>query len=278
MPEGPEIWRTADRLSDALAEREVTDIRFTMDRLAKFEDRLTGRVITTVEPRGKALITRFENGLNIYSHNQLYGKWKVADRGGRPDTGRKLRIRIENDKHAAFLYSATDIEVIDDKALETHEYLRKLGPDVLHPDTGFAEVSERYRDRTYRNRKLTTLLLDQGFLSGIGNYLRSEILFEAGVHPDRKLRECSERQVEKLAGATLELARRSYETGGITTDPEVVTALKREGSKRGNYRHFVYGRGGERCHRCGTTVEVVKTGGRKVFFCPVCQPDEVPVG
>lgn len=273
MPEGPEIWRTADMLAEALIGNPVTGIYFAFDHLKKYEDQLVNLKIVDVQPRGKALVTRFENNLNIYSHNQLYGKWIVTKNGEKPDTNRQLRVAIHNPSHAARLYSASDIEVLDDPGLEHHDYLTRLGPDTLHPDVGFKEVYGQYTGGQFQNRKLTALLLDQGFLSGIGNYLRSEILFRAGVHPELKLGACTGERKKELARASLELSQRSYETGGVTTEPRIVEALKREGSARSNYRHFVYGRAGSRCHKCGSVIEVSKTGGRKVFYCPECQSE-----
>lgn len=274
MPEGPEIWRVASRLSKALSDQEIQDIHFAFDNLKKYEDKLVHNKVDHVEARGKAILTRFEDGLNIYSHNQLYGKWKIVENGERPDTNRSLRLSLTNRNHSALLYSASEIEVLTDQELEEHDYLKKLGPDVLHPDTDYQTVLQRYKDDTFQNRKVATLLLDQSFLSGLGNYLRAEIMFVSGVHPDLKLRECTGQQKEIMAEASIELARRSYETEGITTDPKTVEALKREGKSRSEYRHFVYNREGERCYKCGTEIEVDKTGGRKLYFCPKCQSKE----
>lgn len=271
MPEGPEIWRVADQLSDVLVDREVQDVIFAFDRLKPFEDELQNNHVKRVEPRGKAILTRFSNGLTIYSHNQLYGKWEIAPSGERPDTNRSLRLAITNGEHSALLYSASEIEVLADDELEAHDYLKKLGPDVLHPDTDYEDILGRYEDDTFKNRKVATLLLDQSFISGLGNYLRAEIMFVAGVHPDLKLRECTDEQKDAMAEASLELAHRSYKTRGITTDPKTVEALKREDSPRSNYRHYVYGREGDYCHKCGAEIKVDKTGGRKLYFCPQCQ-------
>lgn len=271
MPEGPEIWRVADRLSDALTNKPVDELFFAFDELKPYETELQGLEIDTVEARGKAILTRFSNDLNIYSHNQLYGKWRIVKRGETPDTNRSLRISITNDKHTAILYSASEIEVLTDDELKEHSYLEKLGPDLLHPDTDLEIVQERFFDDNFKNRKVATLLLDQGFLSGVGNYLRAEIMFVAGVHPDLKLRECTENQKKEMAEAAITLAQRSYETGGITTDPKTVEALKREKSSRSNYRHYAYGREGSYCHKCGDEIQVSKTGGRKLYFCPSCQ-------
>lgn len=273
MPEGPEIWRAADNLNKALANRKIEEIFFAFEELKPFEEELTGITVNKIEPRGKAMLTSFTNGLTMYSHNQLYGKWMIRDRGETPDNNRKMRVAIHNEKKSAFLYSASDISMLKEEEVNEHSYIKKLGPDVIHPDTTQEDIIKRYQNETFINRKLTTLLLDQGFISGIGNYLRSEILFYAGVHPSCKLKECSEKQVGKLADATFKLSRRSYETGGITNDPEIVEALKREGSNRKEYRHFVYRRTDNYCHKCGSRIEEVKTGGRKVYFCPSCQSE-----
>lgn len=274
MPEGPEIWRAADRLSDALTNDKIEIIAFNFDNLAKYGSVLTGTTVTSVEPRGKAIVTSFSNGLAMYSHNQLYGKWFVGERGERPDTNRSLRVEIHNSSHSAFLYSASDVQIMDRESIEEHSYIKKLGPDVLHPSVSREDVLARFKDESFQNRKITTLFLDQGFLSGIGNYLRSEILFYARANPAKKLKAFSSDMKKKMAHAALDLARRSYDTAGITNDPEIVEALRREGAGRSQYRHFVYNRTGDRCHKCGSIIEEDKTGGRKVYYCPECQLPE----
>lgn len=271
MPEGPEIWRTADKLNHALADKEINRCFFYHDELKPYEEKLVGQRVVHVEPKAKALITYFDNDLCMYSHNQLYGKWFTVTSGAQPNTGRSLRVALHNDSHSALLYSASEIELLAQEKLTEHPYLKKLGPDVVHPDTTVEMIHSQYQDEVFQNRKLATLLLDQSFLSGVGNYLRSEILFYAGVNPSLKLRECSAEQKEKLAEASRLLSRRSYETSGITNDPEIVKALKREKASRKEYRHFVYNRTENFCHKCGTRIEEDKTGGRKVYFCPSCQ-------
>lgn len=271
MPEGPEIWRSADKLHKALAKKEIQCIHFAFDELKDFEDTLEGEDVEKVEACGKAIITYFSNSQALYSHNQLYGKWIISDRGVEPDTNRQLRVAIHNDEKSAFLYSASDIELMNREAVDDHSYIKKLGPDPLHPDTSYDDITGRFRDSKFQNRKMTSLLLDQSFISGIGNYLRSEILFYAGVNPSQKLRRCSQEEKQKLAEATVTLTQRSYKTGGITNDPDIVEALKRENVQRKNYRHFVYKRTSKRCYKCGGEVEEEKIGGRKIYYCPACQ-------
>lgn len=274
MPEGPEIWNTADALQNALQDKIITDLYFAFDELKKFETKLKGKSVKDVEARGKAILTVFEDDTVMYSHNQLYGKWIVRDKGEEPDTNRSLRVAIHNGTKSAYLYSASDIEIMDKSEISEHSYIKKLGPDVLHPDTSYEDIIQQFRSDNFQNRKLTTLLLDQGFISGIGNYLRSEIMFYAGVKPQQKLNKYSDKEKEALAKATVKLSNRSYETGGITNDPSIVEALKRENASRKEYRHFVYNRTGNRCHKCGSIIEEDNTGGRKIYFCPNCQLDE----
>lgn len=271
MPEGPEIWRTADKLNKALADKKLTACYFYHETLKEYEEVLQGSRVRKVEPKAKALITYFDNGLCMYSHNQLYGKWFTVSSGAEPNTGRSLRVAFHNDDHSALLYSASEIEILDQQDISDHAYLKKLGPDVVHPDTTHEQILAQYQDDVFQNRKLTTLLLDQAFLSGLGNYLRSEIMFYAQVEPHKKLRDYSRAEKENLARASRLLARRSYETKGITNDAAIVEALKREGATRKKYRHFVYGRTGQFCHKCGTQIEEDKTGGRKIYYCPSCQ-------
>lgn len=267
MPEGPEIWRAADSISRTIAHKKITDLFFAFDELKEFEDKLVGSTITSVTPRGKAIINAFDNGLNLYSHNQLYGKWIMSENGDEPDTNRSLRVAIRTEDGAAFLYSASEIELLKNGEIESHDYIKKLGPDVVHPKTTYEEVLARYQDEDFRNRKLATLLLDQGFLSGVGNYLRSEIMFCAKVDPDLRPRDCTENQLEELAHYSLELSRRSYKTGGIIIEPELKEALEREGSSRKDSRFYAYKRTGKPCYKCGREIKEMKTGGRKIYYC-----------
>jgi endonuclease-8 len=274
MPEGPEIWRAADTISKAIAGNNIEEVFFEFDELKSFKKIIEGRQVESVIPRGKAIITSFEGDLNMYSHNQLYGKWVIVDRGNLPDNNRSLRVALHTKEKSALLYSASEIEMLKNDEIEDHSYIKKLGPDVVHPDTTYNDILERYRNPKFENRKLATLLLDQSFLSGVGNYLRSEILFCAKVDPDFKLKDCSEQQIQDLAKYSVELSRRSYQTGGITAEPELVQALKDEGATRKQYRHYVYGRTGNLCYKCGREIKEVKTGGRKIYYCSYRQKIE----
>lgn len=271
MPEGPEIWRQADALNEALQNQVLDDIYFAFDHLKDYEDRLVREKIRYVEARGKAMLIRFDNKWNIYSHNQLYGKWMVGPRGFDPDNNRQLRLALHSRDDSALLFSASEIEVLEDDELNDHPYLKKIGPDVVRSDTNIEDVLARFEDESFKNRKLTTLLLDQHFLSGPGNYLRSEILFKAGVPHTFRPRDCTPEQRRALAEATLTLARRSYQTKGLTVPPEMAEEWKENGESRKQYRFWVFNRDGQPCRQCGSEIQKTRSGGRRLYFCPQCQ-------
>lgn len=133
MPEGPEIRREADRIRKAIAGIKTTRVDLTLEHLSSYGPLLTGRSVISVESRGKALLTNFEGGLTIYSHNQLYGKWYIVDAEKPPKTRRQLRLAIETKDKWALLYSASNIEVIDTHEIEYHPFIKRLGLDGLDP-------------------------------------------------------------------------------------------------------------------------------------------------
>lgn len=271
MPEGPEIKIAADKLAAALAGRVATELFFAFDHLKPYEKMLAGEIVTAVSPRGKAMLIHFANDMTIYSHNQLYGQWIVRPAYDYPDTKRQLRLAIHNEEKSALLYSASDIEVLRNGELDEHPYLRRLGPEPLDPAVTAAQVIERLKDERFRRRILGALLLDQGFLGGVGNYLRSEILFAAGLRPALRPMDLAEEQLERLATAALKLARQSYETQGITNDLRLVERLRQEGVPWREYRFQVFNRADQPCYVCSGPITREIVGGRRFYFCPVCQ-------
>lgn len=271
MPEGPEIRRTADRIAAVLAGERLNEVWFGLPRLVRFSEELDGSRVESVESRGKALLIRFDLGLSLYSHNQLYGVWYLRRRGELPNTARSLRVALHTERDSALLYSASDIAVLTPDEELFHPYLSRLGPDVLDPALTWREIARRLNLPGFRNRALSGLYLDQGFLAGIGNYLRSEILFAAGLHPAQKPRDLTLKTRNHLARQTLLIARRAYETGGITNAPQRVEQLKAKGFSRRRYRFAVFGRANEPCRVCGSTIERMQAGARRLYSCPGCQ-------
>jgi endonuclease VIII len=150
-------------------------------------------------------------------------------------------------------------------------FLSRLGPDALSAKLDWRTLAARLDAPTFRRRSLAALYLDQGFLAGIGNYLRSEILFFAGVPPDARPMDLDDRTRATLARVSLTVTRRAYEARGVNNPHQRVQALKAAGAKRGGYRFAVFAREGQACHDCGTTIVRTEANSRRLYWCPSCQ-------
>jgi endonuclease-8 len=271
MPEGPEIRRAADKIESVLKNKTIEKVEFGLKPLKKYAKPLTGTNVLSLETRGKALLTHFDSGTTIYSHNQLYGVWRVVKRDKLPKTNRQLRLALHTDRHSALLYSASDISVWDTDHIEEHPFLKRVGPDILNPNLTWREVAERLESKAFSGRALNSVYLDQAFLAGLGNYLRSEILFAAGIHPSRKARELTKGQIGKLARTTLEISQRSYALQGVTIPERRYKALKKQGLSYGKARFFVFSRARQPCHICSTQIERSVANSRRIYVCGYCQ-------
>ena len=270
MPEGPETHRAADRIRRALQYEVAADVFFGLSHLEPLAQGLVGQRVMSVTAYGKAMLTEFEDGRAVFSHNQLYGRWYVVRSGTRPSTRRSLRFMVETEAKAALLYSASTIEVLSPEDRQHHPFLCRLGPDPLHDDVTVDSI--RAQLARFSRRSLGALLLDQSFVAGLGNYLRSEILFEARVPPERRPGDLTCAETKRLAKAVVVMTRRAYETGGITNSPAQVARLKARGQPRRAYRHWVFARGGQPCRKCGSRITQRPVAGRRLYQCPKCQP------
>lgn len=270
MPEGPEIHREADAIKNAVYQSECRYVYFHHEHLKPFEEKLTGRTIRDVSAKGKAILIHFDNNLSMFSHNQLYGKWYIKNAGEYPKTNRELRVELRTDQKSALLYSASEIEVLTYGALEDQPYLKNLGPDILD-NLKPEDVFKRAASDKFNGRSLAALLLDQHFLSGVGNYLRSEILFHAGVDPSARPKDLDESELDALSKSVIQISQRAYITGGITADDETVRKAKKSGEKRKHYRHYVFSREGKPCRECRDKVKKIQKSGRRLYLCESCQ-------
>jgi endonuclease-8 len=269
-----------DEIDKAVGGKTAQSVFFAFEHLKPFESALRGRKVERVEARSKAVLVFFEatdedGPWCVYSHNQLYGKWRMGKPDQEPSTNRQLRFAIIGPKKAARLYSASDIQLVRPEELDAVPYLSRLGPDPLNQDVSVDQLLAVFDDKRFRGRNLGGLLLDQAFVAGIGNYLRSEILFEAGVSPRARPRDLDADQQSKLAEAILTLVQRTYQLKGITNPPERADRLKKEGWTFGQRRHMVFNRDGERCHDCASALVKTMMASRRLYYCPVCQGVEL---
>lgn len=125
-----------------------------------------------------------------------------------------------------------------------------------------------------RSTKMKPLLMDQEFMSGLGNIYSDEVLFHAGLPWDRTSDELTSNEVRRLSRAVGEVLQDAIKHRGTTlSDGEWRDLYDEPGEHQDSLS--VYGREGEPCRRCRTPIERVKVGQRSHYFCPQCQSTKV---
>jgi len=128
------------------------------------------------------------------------------------------------------------LEILFSEA-ELTERLSGLGPDLLANDISLEDFKKLLSKKSTQRRKMYTLMLDQEFFSGCGNYLKSDILRKARIHPERILGSLSEEEFKRLHESTLTIMRKSYSLGGYSLEDYVdINGIK------GKYEPLIYNR------------------------------------
>lgn len=267
MPEGHSIHRVA-----RVHRRWLVGRRFTAESpQGRFEAGarvLSGRVLTGVEAHGKHLFHTFEGGVRLHIHLGLFGMIRHF-RGGAPRPSEACRLRLASPFATLHLSGPNTCELLEPEA--EAELRARLGEDPLRADAR----PERALELLRRCRgPLALALLDQGRIAGVGNILRAESLFLAGLPP---LMPACALEPEDFA-RLWEALRRMLEDGardGLVVTPGA-PPVPSPGRKRAE-RFCVYDRAGLPCPRCGAKVRRQELGGRGLYYCAGCQGmDTVP--
>lgn len=104
-------------------------------------------------------------------------------------------------------------------------------------------------------------MLDQRSFAGLGNYLRSEILFSANIHPDDRPCDLPEERLRAWANAIKSVTWQAYEKGGVTVPEAVAKAGKARGEPRRTWRHYAFCRNERPCLKCATLIVRLRYGG-----------------
>lgn len=152
--------------------------------------------------------------------------------------------------------------VANKELLSAWKFWRELGPEPLELNLG------AFLARLRGKRALKASLLDQKVLAGIGNIYADEALFRSGINPQRPTDSLEEKEAEALLKAIKDVLNMAILKKGSS-----IRDYRDADGKAGNFQKsfFVYGRGGEKCRKCGTILEKIRIGGRSTVFCPQCQ-------
>jgi endonuclease-8 len=257
------VWRTASRLHQALAGRELTATDLRHPRLALVD--LAGSTVTEVVARGKHLLIRTSPGTTLHSHLRMDGTWWIFAAGERwRGPAHQIRVVLRTDGPVAIGYRLHDLAVV--ATSEETSLVGHLGPDLLGPDWNSDEAIRRLL--VDPRRPIGLALLDQRNLAGIGNLYRAETLFLRGIDPWTPTGEVADLPALVTMAQRLLVANRDRVQQSTT------------GSLVRGREQWVYGRRGRPCRRCGDPVKAVPLGEgaegtdaeRTVFWCPRCQP------
>ena len=236
-----------------------------------------------VEPMGKNLLIRFDNGLELRTHLRMNGTWHryAAGRALAP-AARPGGAGARGSRAVAVCFDAPVVSSSRRAREALHPPLGGLGPDLLAPGFDAAEAVRRLGDPERADRAIAEALLDQRALAGIGNVFRSEVLFIERVDPFAPVGDLAPATVDRLVTRAAALLRAGADSAvRVTTGPAgggaaVVTAGQRAAPARD--RHCVYGRAGRPCRRCGTLIRARRHGDlpRTIYWCPACQGTGVP--
>jgi formamidopyrimidine-DNA glycosylase len=142
------------------------------------------------------------------------------------------------------------------------EVLDSLGPEPLDLEMNAQILFERlHRHR----RQLKPLLMDQGFLAGMGNIYTDEALHLAHLHPLRLSHLLSFQEVERLWESIRQILQEGIKRNGSSIDWVY---------RGGDFQNYlrVYQRTGKPCPECGAPIKRFMLGQRGTHFCPICQP------
>jgi endonuclease-8 len=245
MPEGDTIWRTAAALRRRLSGHTVRAAK-----PASMLGRLGGHRVTAVDPVGKHLFIRFDNGLALHTHMRMDGAWHVyapGERWRKPE--RMARAVVETDDTVAVCFLAPLVELVKDD----NNSVRHLGPDVLAADFDVEAVIPRARASRFAT--LGEVLLDQTVCAGIGNIHKCNSLWQLRLDPWQRVAGTDDDTLRRLVSTARDRIRRSAVAHGFVPVPAV------------------HGRGGRPCPRCGSPISVRAQGeqARLTYWCTRCQ-------
>jgi endonuclease VIII len=261
MPEGDTIHRTAAALRRALVGQPL--VRVELPRRPRPHPAV-GATVDRVEARGKHLLIATSDGLIVHTHQKMTGSWHLY----RPEErwrkkAAAARVVLGTASVTAVCFAAPVAEVLDEDALARHPIIRALGPDLTDPATDPTDAAERLGRLSALDRPIGVALLDQRIGSGVGNVVRSEVLFLVGVAPATPVGELDPPRRHEVMAVAARLLRDNLEVDRRTTVPRAPAGTL-----------WVYGREGEPCRRCGTAIsrETLGTPARSVYRCRTCQP------
>jgi len=229
MPEIVEVKKYCDFIKKYMINKKINDIIILKGRYKKHKPFEGYYIIKKnlpiklldVKSKGKFIYMTFENNIILFCTLGLSGGWtykmnnnkyifanmieylNVEDVNNYHDQSMNhLNIEFCTSKGSLFFFDTLSFGTIKivDNIDELNKKLSKIAPDIMDLSTTLELFSSRIT--RYPNKKIGLVLLDQKVISGIGNYLRAEILWLAKISPFRLVKKLSEHDIKNIYKAT----------------------------------------------------------------------------
>ena len=266
MPELPEVETTKTSLNPLLNQR-VQAVRVFNPSLRwaipNDIEKLIGQQLTQLTRRSKYILAHFEQDQMLW-HLGMSGSFRLCQQS---DDIRKhdhliidfedVQLRYHDPRRFGcilWLDQANQSKLID-----------TLGPEPLSEDFNATYLAEKLNKK---NVAIKIALMDNHVVVGVGNIYATESLFNIGVHPAQPASTLTKSQIKNLVVEVKRILKQAIDLGGST--------LRDYSNAKGENGYFqqtllAYGRAGEMCVNCETTLENLKLGQRASVFCPQCQ-------
>lgn len=272
MPELPEVETVRQSLAELLPGKCIARVEVTKPQIVERGDvaALPGLEFVEFGRRGKYLIFTMSDGGRLVVHLRMTGKLlyhAVAQPAQKHD-----HIRLTFADGAELVYNDTRAFgrwwLTDEAGLTEISGLYTLALEPI--DEGFSAAYWRGRLVRRPNLAVKAALLDQRVVAGLGNIYADEVLFRAGVHPERRVGGLTHDEDERLAAAMREILIEAIANRG-TTFRDYVDG----NNEKGSYQNLlkVFQKNGQPCPVCGAPIERIVVSGRGTHFCPHCQPE-----
>jgi len=284
MPELPEVETLCRQLNKILPGERILAVEILDPRLGKKVGHgLAGRRIEGIHRRGKYI--RIEMGKRDQgpgSSDTEKGRSNIRQRVSDERLTAALHLRMTGRllwrtlrgpappyTRLVILFAAGRLILIDPRRFATFcTRLPETAPALV--ENPLEGLPPHLLGKSAKKRRLSvkSFLMDQRVIAGIGNIYACEILYHAGIDPQRQAGSLSGAEWRKIQKASSLVLPRAVECRG-TTVSDWRDLFGRSGE---NQNHLeVYSRNGKQCRRCGETIERTKIGGRGTWFCPACQ-------
>ncbi len=261
-----ENYRT--RLSEHLIGKRIQEITITREKslnvtVEQFRQHVEGQTIVAIDRKAKHLLFNLESGKVLLLHLMLGGVMYIGGEGDAPK--RTKQVTFIFDDCSLFLMGLRlgylHLHSLD----QVEEKLRDLGPEPL--DDSFT-LDAFYKLAEKKRGMLKSALVNQKFISGIGNLYSDEICYQSCLLPQRKVQELTIQEKQALYRSIQAILKRGLTYGGYMDMPVYKGDLL---TGQYNQHCYVYDREGELCKRCDSKILKAKVASRKSFFCNNCQ-------